>query len=351
MAITIEARPFGLTHHAEPVTCWQLSSPSLRVELLDYGATIRALWVRDRDGQWRDVVLGYDTLREYESRDGYLGACVGRVCNRLGGAAFTLNGQRYSLARNDGPHHLHGGLRGFDKYVWQAESGPDFLRFSRTSPDGEEGYPGTLRVSLTYRLLGDGLELCYEAISDQDTLCSLTNHTYWNLEGGGTVLTHTLQLQADSFLENSGECLPTGQILPVAATPMDFRQPKPLGRDIGAADVQLLRCGGYDHNYCLSGDGALREAAVLRGPHSGITLRLLTTMPGLQLYTANALLPRAGKGGALYRQRDAVCLETQFYPNAMCCPGFVRPILPAGERYHQLTRYCFSVEPTGEELP
>ena len=342
MAMKIDARPFGTTSRGEAVTCYTMQTDSLRVSVLDYGATIQSVQTQDRDGAWLDVVLGYDTIEEYEAHDGYLGACVGRVANRIGGAQFTLNGRTYSLAKNDGENHLHGGLRGFDKYVWQALVKQDALRFTRVSPDGEEGYPGNLDVSVTYRVSNGTLEISYEAASDQDTLCNLTNHSYWNLNGGGSVLRHTLQVHADKFLENSAACMPTGRILPVEKTPFDFRAPKPLGQDIEKDDVQLHNCGGYDHNFCLPGDGLLHEAAILYSPDSGVRLCVSTTMQGVQLYTANFLGPWTGKGGAAYEKRGAACLETQFYPNAMACDGFEKPILRAGERYCQITQFSFS---------
>ena len=195
---------------------------------------------------------------------------------------------------------------------------------------------------MSYRLCGDALTMEYEASADRDTLCNLTNHSYFNLNGSGSVLGHTLQISADEFLENSAATLPTGKRLPVAGTPFDFRAPKRVGQDISADDSQLRNCGGYDHNFCLPDDGSLYEAAVLHSAQSGISMRVFTTMPGVQLYTANFLGPWNGKGGALYEKRGAVCLETQFYPNAMRCAGFRKPILKAGEAYHQETVYAFS---------
>ena len=304
---------------------------------MEYGATIRSLLVR-HGGKWTDVVLGYDTLREYEENDGYLGACVGRVGNRIGGASFTLNGKTYSLARNDGENHLHGGVRGFDKYVWTAEVLPDGVRLKRVSPDGEEGYPGTLHAAVRYRLQDGTLVMEYEAFADRDTLCSMTNHSYFNLNGGGSVLDHALQIRAEEFLENSAATLPTGRRLPVAGTPFDFRTPKRVGQDIGADNVRLRNCGGYDHNFCLTGD----PAAVLRGDASGITMTVRTTLPGLQLYTANFLTERRGKNGAVCAPRGALCLETQYFPNAMACEGFEKPILRAGDLWRHCTTLTFS---------
>lgn len=332
MPVSVEKKPFGVTKGGEAVNAYIIRNDMLAAEILEYGATIRSLRVQ-HDGVWTDVVLGYDTLREYEENDGYLGACVGRVGNRIGGAAFMLNGKTYSLAQNDGENHLHGGVRGFDKYVWAAEELPDGVRFARVSPDGEEGYPGTLHAAVSYRLQGDTLVMQYEASADEDTLCNLTNHSYFNLNGSGSVLSHTLQINAEEFLENSAATLPTGKRLPVAGTPFDFRAPKRVGQDIGADDIQLRNCGGYDHNFCLTGD----LAAVLRGDASGITMTVRTTLPGVQLYTANVLTERRGKNGAVYAPRGALCLETQYFPNAMACEGFEKPILRAGEHWRHCT--------------
>ena len=342
MAITIEQRPFGKTARGEAVTLYEIRTPELTARVLDYGATVQALVAADKNGRPVDVVLGHDTIEGYETHDGYLGACVGRVANRLGGAEFCLDGKTYHLYKNDGENTLHGGLRGFDKYVWDAEILEDGVRFSRVSQDGEEGFPGNLTVHVTYRVAHGALHIVYDAKSDRDTLCNLTNHSYFNLNGGGTALHHTLQINAEAFLENSSQCMPTGNILKVDNTPFDFRTPKEVGREIDADDVQLKNCGGYDHNFCLPDGGSLVEAAVLQSAQSGITMRVYTTMPGMQLYTANFLGPWRGKGGALYERRGAVCLETQFYPNAMRCGGFRKPVLKAGEAYHQETVYAFS---------
>lgn len=339
-----QIREFGMTQSGERVKNYTIATPTICAEFLDYGATIRSLSVKDCSGNWVDVVLGYDTISEYENQDGYLGACIGRVGNRIGNAEFTLNGQRYPLAKNDGANHLHGGDRGFDKFVWDAEVGENYVRFTRCSLDGEEGYPGKLVVSVTYRLTDGTLEIVYDAETDKDTLCNLTNHTYWNLNGGGTVLEHSLQVYADGFLENDGGCLPTGKILNVDGTPMDFRTPKQIGKDIHADHIQLRNCGGYDHNFCLRERSGLHEAAVLHSEQTGITMKTMTTMPGLQVYSGNFLTTRLGKNGAVYEKQDAICLETQFYPNAMGCKGFEKPILRTGEKYHHVSQYAFSAE-------
>ena len=217
----------------------------------------------------------------------------------------------------------------------------DGLRLRRLSPDGEEGYPGTLAVSVTYRLAGESLRIEYEAESDADTLCSLTNHSYFNLNGGGTAMAHTLTLAAGTYLETSPGCLPTGRALPVAGTPFDFRAAKAVGRDIDTAAEQLRLVNGYDHHFCVDGAG-LRRAAVLRGDSSGIAMTMDTTSPGVQLYTANWLSRRDGKNGAVYEPRCAVCLEPQFPPDAVHHPDFPQPLLRRGEVYRHCTVYSFS---------
>lgn len=344
MTAVVRKNSFGKTQRGEAVTRFEIVTQALTVSVLSYGAAVQAIVVPDKDGLPVDVALGHDTIEGYETHDGCLGATVGRVANRLGGGEFFLNGKRYALYKNNGENTLHGGLRGFDKYVWDAEIVPDGVRFSRLSPDGEEGFPGNLRVSVTYLVKNGALSILYDAVSDQDTLCNLTNHTYFNLNGGGTALHHTLQISAGRFTENSEQCMPDGKILDVAGTPFDFRTPKEIGRDMEADDIQLKNCGGYDHNFCLPDTGALVEAAVLRSEETGIAMKTYTTMPGVQLYTANFLGPWRGKGGKLYENRGAVCLETQFYPNAMQCDAFRKPILRAGEKYREQTVYAFSHE-------
>ena len=329
-------RAFGVTMGGEAVEVWTLKNDFLTAEVLTYGAALRRL----RFGGV-DVVLGYDTLPEYEQNDGCFGATVGRVCNRIGGASFTLNGKTYLLAKNDGENQLHGGTQGFDKRIWTAESLEDGVRLRRISRDGEEGYPGTLTVSVAYRLSGASLRIEYEAESDADTLCSLTNHSYFNLNGGGTAMDHTLALAAETYLETSPGCLPTGRALPVAGTPFDFRTPKAVGRDIDAPAKQLRLVNGYDHHFCIEG-GGLRRAAVLRGNESGIVMTVDTTSPGVQLYTANWLSRRSGKSGAVYGPRCAVCLEPQFPPDAVHHPDYPQPLLRRGEVYRHCTVYSFS---------
>ena len=263
------------------------------------------------------------------------------MANRIGGSAFSLGGREYKLFSNDGENHLHGGKKGFDKYVWQAETGEDFVRFSRLSPDGEEGYPGNLQVSVAYTLSdSDELHIAYEALSDTDTVVSLTNHSYFNLNGGGSVLDQQLMVNAQSFLELGPGLIPTGRALPVEDTPFDFRTMKPIGQDIEAEDVQLRLGGGYDHNFILSGP----LAAQAYSESSGICLQCFTQLPGMQLYTANFLGQFSGKGGRTMGPRQAFCLETQLFPDAMNHYGFPSPLLHAGEKLCHETVYKLSLK-------
>ncbi len=335
--------PFGSLADGSPVTAWRIESEGFSVTLIDYGAAVQSLSVPTKDGKTVDVVLGYDTAAEYERNNGFLGATIGRVGNRIGGASFSLGGKTYRLEKNNGEHQLHGGSTGFDRRIWKGEKlDEQSVRFSRLSPDGEAGYPGNLSVAVTFTLANGALCICYDAEADADTIVNLTNHSYFNLNGGGTALNHTLFLAAERFTENDATCLPTGKILRIEeGKPFDFRKAKEVGRDIGADCQQLHNGGGYDHNFILSG---AKDAAVLTGDKSGIRMTMQTDMPGVQFYSANNLDPRTGKGGVTYSYRDAVCLETQLFPNAMNCYGFPSPVLHRGEHLRSETVYAFETE-------
>ena len=334
---------FGYTKTGEPVTAYRLSnSKGAGAVILNYGCAIQALTVPNTQGGFTDVVLGYDTVLEYEENSCYLGAAIGRVGNRIGNSEFTLNGISYRLAKNDGANHLHGGVKGFDKYVWDAAEEESKLLLTRLSPDGEENYPGNLKVQISYELTEENeLRITYDADTDKDTVVNLTNHSYFNLNGGGTALGHSLQVFADKFTENDAACLPTGKLLETAGTPFDFSKPKTIGRDIVLDDIQLHNGSGYDHNFVLSDKSELKKAAVLTSPETGIRMTTFTTMPGMQLYTGNFLTPHKGKNGNPIDYRFAVCLETQVFPNALACPNFPSPILRKGEHYHTVTVYKF----------
>lgn len=336
-----ETFSFGRLSDGTAVTAAHVENASgAALTVIDYGAAVQSLKIPDRSGRLVDVVLGYDTAAEYERNDAYLGATIGRVGNRIGGAAFSLNGKTYALAKNDGENHLHGGLRGFDKQLWAMTAENGRICCKRLSPDGEEGYPGNLSVTVTFTLTEDhALRIAYDAETDADTLVNPTNHSYFNLDGGGSVLDHRLQVFAERFCEGGAGCLPTGRLLDVEGTPFDFRAGKRIGDDIGADDEQLRRAGGYDHNYCLAG----RRAAVLTSEKTGIEMTVETDMPGMQVYTGNFLTEQKGKGGAEITRRGAVALETQLYPNAMQCWGFPSPVLRAGQTMHSVTEYRFRI--------
>lgn len=338
----------GITHEGIPVHCFQMENQNgASVTVMDYGCTITSILVPDRDGNLTDVCLGYRTVTEYERNNGYLGAVVGRHANRIEKGVFALNGLEYHLAVNDGPNHLHGGICGFDKRVWDAAIEGDSVCFHRMSPDGEEGYPGNLDVRVTYTFTDDNrLLLQYRAETDADTVVNLTNHCYFNLsgEGKGTVRNHILRIPASFFTENDGNCLPTGKILPVEGTPFDFRKGKEIGRDIDADCPQIKNGKGYDHNFILNGGDGEKTAAVLYAPDTGIELTVSTTMPGLQFYSGNVLDSPVGKSGVPYEQNMGLCLETQHFPNAMRCSNFPSPVLKRGEVYAHNTEFAFGIK-------
>ena len=339
MAITFSE--FGKLTDGRTVTAATLTNRNgASLTVLDFGATIQSLCVPNRDGGLTDVVLGYDSAAEYLQNGDYLGATIGRVGNRIANAEFSLNGVRYQLAKNDGENHLHGGAEGFDRKFWKMAAQRDSLLCWRTSPDGEEGYPGNLQVRVCFTLTDDNrLRLEYDADTDADTLVNLTNHSYFNLNGSGDVLGHRVQIFAERFAENGKGCLPTGQLLPVEGSPFDFLAEKTIGADIGTDDEQLILAGGYDHNYVLCG----KKAAVLYGPETGIEMTVETDLPGMQFYSGNFLTERNGKKGSTIHRRDAACFETQLYPNAMNCYGFPSPVLRAGAHLHSETDYSFRV--------
>lgn len=345
----IEKKPFGFAPGGEQVYQYILTNENgMRVEILNYGCAVRALYVPDRAGVLTDVVLGYDGLDGYVRQDKYLGSIVGRVCNRIAGGAFTLNGIKYRLACNNGDNHLHGGTQGYDKKVFTPEIMGDRLCLSYTSPDGEEGYPGTLGVTVTYTLAKDNtLQIAYSAISDRDTLCSLTNHSYFNLDGhtGGSVLNQSVRINADFYTPVAQNAIPYGTLAPVGGTPLDLRTAVPIGSRIREKHPQLSYMGGFDFNFAVNGEARqLREAAYAESPKSGITLSVRSALPGIQFYTANFLegVP-AGKGGTQYQNYDGFCLETQFFPDAVNHPDFISPVLAAKKEFNTMTEYRFGI--------
>lgn len=337
----IQSRPFGLTQDGQMVTCYTLiSEAGCTAEVLDYGATIRAITVPNHAGQAVDVALGYDTVAEYQENGGSMGATVGRFANRIAKGRFNLNGVEYRLAVNNGPNHLHGGLLGFERQVWKAEESAEGLRFTLVSPDGQDGYPGTMTVSVTFSWAGSALTLRYRAVTDQDTILNLTNHTYFNLDGQGKILDHTLTVAAEVFHEGDPNCLPTGRLRPVEGTVMDFRSPRRIGDGVDSDQLCVKLSGGYDSNFVLCGS----PAAVLRSEKSGITMTVTTDQPGVQVYSSNFLTDRKGKNGAAYGLRSGLCLETQHYPDAIHHPEWPSCVLKAGDVFESYTTFAFSAE-------
>jgi aldose 1-epimerase len=340
---------FGKTEDGTAVELYTLTNNRGSVaKITTYGGIVTHLVVPDRNGKPGDVVLGFDTLEPYLKGHPYFGAITGRVANRVAKGKFTLDGKAYTLATNNGPNSLHGGVKGFDKRVWKATAkrsnvGPA-LALTYRSPDGEEGYPGNLDVTVTYTLThGDVLRIEYSAKTDKATPVNLTNHSYFNLAGGGAITGHELTLAAKNYTPVDDTLIPTGQIAPVAGTPLDFTTPTLIGSRISQVGGDPK---GYDHNYVLDGKaGTLRFGARAYEPISGRVLEMYTTEPGVQLYTGNFLDGTlTGKGGTVYKQHTGFCLEAQHYPDSPNQPKFPSVILKPGDTYKQTTEYRFSVK-------
>lgn len=342
---------FGQTKDGVPVELYTLENENgLVAKLMTRGATLVEMHVPDRDGKVADVIQGFDDVQGYESAaNQYYGCTTGRVANRIARGRFELNGQEYSLAINNEPNHLHGGVeRSLDKVVWKALPLPadGAVVFSYVSPDGEEGYPGTLSIDVTYTLTNDDeLRIDYRATTDRATPVNLTNHAYWNLAGAGsgTVLDHELQLSAARYTPVDDTLIPTGEIRLVRGTPLDFTDSTRIGERIGSLDDTAAL--GYDHNFVLDGDAdRLKPAAVLRDPGSGRVLEIHTTEPGIQFYSGNFLKGDPGKGGRKYVHRGALCLETQHFPDSINQPAFPSVVLEPGQVYTHTTVHRFRTE-------
>ena len=348
----VSRSPFGQLPDGTSVESFMLrNAHGIEVRAITYGAVIVSLRVPDRAGRFDDIVLGHDDLGGYLRQPSYFGAVVGRYGNRIAKGRFTLDGKTYTLATNNGPNHLHGGVKGFDKVVWKGEpaSTPDgaSVTFRYTSPDGEEGYPGTLSARVTYTLTDrDELSFEYAATTDKPTVVNLTQHSYFNLTGGKTdILGHELTLEADRFTPVDATLIPLGPLAPVAGTPFDFRKPTAIGARIGQDDEQLRRGGGYDHNFVVNrtGEGLVHAARVV-DPGSGRTLDVQTTEPGVQFYSGNFLDGSVtGKGGVVYKKRWALCLETQHFPDSPNQPTFPSTVLRPGQEYRSKTVLTFGV--------
>ncbi|RAK43039.1 aldose 1-epimerase [Actinoplanes lutulentus] len=325
---------------------YELTNPNgMRVRVLGYGGIIQSVEVPDRDGVFANVALGFADVQGYRDHPGpYFGAIIGRFGNRIAKGRFTLDGSEYSVPLNNGPNSLHGGLSGFDRQSWKCQQVEGSLTLSHVSPDGDQGYPGELSVTVTYTLTSDNaLRIDYAAVTDAPTVVNLTNHSYFNLAGAGSgdVYGHLMQIHADGFLPVDAGLIPSGEIAPVDGTAMDFREPIAIGARIRSNEEQLLLGGGYDHNWVLRGSG-LREVARVVEPVHGRTLTVLTTEPGVQFYSGNFLTGTfAGAGGAAYRQGDGFALETQHFPDSPNHPAFPSTTLLPGATYTSTTIYDF----------
>ncbi|MGX1130448.1 aldose 1-epimerase [Streptomyces glaucescens] len=343
---------FGKLADGTKVYRWSLENGGTRLKVLSYGGIVQSLELPDRRGRYANVSLGFDDIEDYVASSPYFGALIGRFGNRIAKGRFTLDGKAYQLSVNDGENSLHGGAQGFDKRVWDVEPftrGSDVgLHLYYTSVDGEMGYPGTLKSKVTYTLTRAGdWRIDYEATTDRPTVCNLTSHVYFNLagEGSGSVYDHELKIAASRYTPVDAGLIPTGELAPVAGTPFDFRRPKTVGEDIRVAHQQLLYGKGIDHNWVLD-KGITRQPehiATLRDPASGRTMKIATTEPGLQFYSGNFLDGTlVGSGGAIYRQGDALCLETQHFPDSPNQPSFPSTTLRPGQTYRSTTVHSFS---------
>ncbi|UII21468.1 aldose epimerase family protein [Fulvivirga ligni] len=352
-AVSNEPKEFGEAD-GKKVSLYTLkNSHGVEAHITNYGGIITSLMVPDKTGKLEDVVLGYDNLADYQKDSPYFGALIGRYGNRIAKGKFTLDGEEYTLAVNNGVNTLHGGKKGFDKVVWDAEKittdEGEGLKLNYVSPDMEEGYPGELKVEVTYVLTDDNsLKIDYTATTDKKTIVNLTNHSYFNLTGGvkGDILGHEVMINADKFVPIDSTLIPEGQLESVDGTPFDFREPTAIGARIGEDNQQLTYGGGYDHCWVLNADGeGMTKAASVYEPKSGRLMEIFTTEPGLQFYSGNFLDGSlTGKGGVAYKYRWGIALETEHYPDSPNQPDFPSVELNPGETYHTSTTYKFSTK-------
>lgn len=342
---------FGKLADGTKIYSWSLANGGTKLKVLSYGGIVQSLEIPDRHGKYKNVSLGFDNIEDYVAKTPYFGALIGRYGNRIAKGQFSLDGKSYQLSVNDGVNSLHGGIKGFDKHVWDIEpftKGTDVgLYLYYTSVDGEMGYPGTLKTKVTYTLTKQGdWRVDYEATTDKATVVNLTSHVYWNLagEGSGSIYDHELKIAAARYTPVDSGLIPTGELAKVAGTPFDFRRTKTVGEDIRVANQQLLYGKGIDHNWALDkGITAKPEhVATLRDPSSGRTLKIATTEPGLQFYSGNFLDGTlVGPGGSIYRQGDALCLETQHFPDSPNQASFPSTVLRPGQTYRTTTVHTF----------
>lgn len=323
-----------------------LKNDYLEVEISEFGASIISIKTPDKNGKIVDVVLGYDDIEKYKRQTKYIGATVGRCCNRIKNGLIEIDGTQYQLNCNDSKNHLHGGNIGFDKKIWNSKEFENGVELNYISEDGEENYPGQLKINVTYTLKDNSLIINYKATTNKTTVCNLTNHTYFNLNGYGNILQHQVQILADYFTENNQESIPTGKIIPVENTPMDFRNPQYIEKDINNEYYQIQYAKGFDNNWVLNNyNGEIRKVATAYSELSGIELEVSTDLPGLQFYSGNFLDgAENGKNNVPIKNHSGFCLECQYFPNAFANDNFEKPILKSDELYNKNIIYKFNIK-------
>ena len=348
--MTIDLKSFGLMENGRDTKIYTITNQNgMTIQLSDLGATLVSVEVPDKSQKLVDVVLGYDTALEYETMNKcFLGAVVGRNANRIKKGWCNINGKLYQLDLNDGENNLHSGINYYHQRKWLTRRvSDDGVIFYMESADGDQGYPGNLEIEVEYLLTNDNeLIVEYRGVTDEDTIVNMTNHSYFNMDGqeSGSAEQQSVWIDADYYTENDEESIPTGEILPVKGTPMDFTKKKKIGKDIDADYEALKLAGGYDHNWVLKTDGKFKKVAEITGAKSGITMTVSTDLPGIQFYTGNYINSEKGKGGVVYQKRQGVCFETQYFPDAVNQESFKQPILKEGEQYITRTSFQFSVK-------
>lgn len=347
----VKTYSFGKTDKGEKVTVYRLeNSKGMSAEIIDFGAILKSLFVPDKNGNVLDVVLGFDDIKSYQNNPSFFGSTIGRNANRIAGASFKIDGKEYKLKKNDNKHNnLHSDFKKcFNKKMFKAEvlKGENAVKLTLLSPDSDQGFPGNLNATVIYRLTEENaLEIEYFAVSDQDTVYNPTNHSYFNLSGhaSGSAMGHKLMINAKKFTPADNESIPIGKMVTVKGTPFDFTKERVIGERIDEDDEQLKFGKGYDHNFCLNvTDDKPFLAAVLSDDKTGRKMSVYTDLPGVQFYAGNCIKKQIGKGGFTYKKRYGVCLETQYFPNAINEKNFTSPLLKAGEEFHSITRYVFS---------
>ena len=346
MAISVES--FGTTADEKEVFLYTITNKTgMKISVTDFGAALVKVEVPDKQGVLRDVVLGYDDVTGYENGTVFFGATVGRNANRIGKASFEINGKVYELAKNDNGNNLHSGLDFYNQRIWEVRAKKmDSVIFNLHSKDGDQGFPGALDMEVKYTLTEKNeVKIEYYSVPNEDTIINMTNHSYFNLNGhdSGSILDHDVKIDADYFTRADERAIPTGELVPVQGTPMDFTQTKKIGRDIHEQYEALIFGNGYDHNWALNNNGKFAKVAELSSEESGIEMSVFTDLPGVQMYTANFVENEKGKNGAVYNDRPAVCFETQYFPDAVHKSNFKSPICEAGENYRTCTMYKFGI--------